>query len=155
MDIEFYQCFQLNEEECSIVKEYSEKFLQNDFNDNDINNKNNLLEKNFEEMMEELQCEKFIAMGHLIEIMFSQNEINAQKIINIILYLFKNKIISDDDIKHGIVLGLVKFKKNIIDYPNTKKYFQNFIDNIKVNKVLDEKILIVYQRCCDSIEKNF
>ena len=155
MDIEFYQCFQLNEEECSIVKEYSEKFLQNDFNDNDINNKNNILEKNFEEMMEELQCEKFIAMGHLIEIMFSQNEINAQKIINIILYLFKNKLISDDDIKHGIVLGLVKFKKNIIDYPNTKKYFQNFIDNIKVNKVLDEKILIVYQRCCDSIEKNF
>ena len=155
MDIEFYQCFQLNEEECSIVKEYSEKFLHNDFNDNDINNKNNMLEKNFEEMMEELQCEKFIAMGHLIEIMFSQNEINAQKIINIILYLFKNKLISDDDIKHGIVLGLVKFKKNIIDYPNTKKYFQNFIDNIKVNKVLDEKILIVYQRCCDSIEKNF
>ena len=155
MDIEFYQCFQLNEEECSIVKEYSEKFLQNDFNDNDINNKNNLLEKNFEEMMEELQCEKFIAVGHLIEIMFSQNEINAKKIINIILYLFKNKIISDDDIKHGIVLGLVKFKKNIIDYPNTKKYFQKFIDDIKVNKVLDEKILIVYQRCCDSIGKNF
>ena len=156
MDIEFYQCFQLNEEECNIVKEYSEKFLQNDFNDNDIlnNNKNNLLEKEFEEMMEELQCEKFIAMGHLIEIMFSQNEINAHKIINITLYLFKNKIISDDDIKHGIVLGLVKFKKNIIDYPNTKKYFQNFIDNIKRNKVLDEKILIVYQRCCDSIEKN-
>ena len=155
MDIEFYQCFQLNEEECSIVKEYSEKFLQNDFDNNNIDNKNNLLEKNFEEMMEELQCEKFIAMGNLIEIMFSQNEINAKKIINIILYLFKNKLISDDDIKHGIVLGLVKFKKNIIDYPNTKKYFQNFIDNIKINKVLDEKILIVYQRCCDSIEKNF
>ena len=106
-------------------------------------------------MMEELQCENFIAMGHLIEIMFSQNETNAKKIINIILYLFKNNIISDEDIKHGIVLGLVKFKKNIIDYPNTKKYFQNFIDNIKINKVLDEKILMVYQRCCDSIEKHF
>jgi hypothetical protein len=155
MDIEFYQCFQLNEEECDIVKQYCEKFLENDLNDNNINNKNNLLEKNFDEMMEELQCEKFIAMGHLIEIMFSQNEINAQKIINIVLYLFKNNIISDEDIKHGIVLGLVKFKKNIIDYPNTKKYFQNFIDNIKKNKVLYEKILIVYQRCCDSIEKNF
>ena len=155
MDIEFYQCFQLTEEECDIVKEYCEKFLQYDIDDNNINNKNNLLEKNFDEMMEELQCEKFIAMGHLIEIMFSQNEINAQKIINIVLYLFKNNIISDEDIKHGIVLGLVKFKKNIIDYPNTKKYFQNFIDNIKKNKVLDEKILIVYQRCCDSIEKNF
>ena len=155
MDIEFYQCFQLNEEECSIVKEYCDKLLQNDIFDNNIENKNNILEKYFDEMMEELQCEKFIAVGHLIEIMFSQNEINANKIINIILYLFKNKLISDDDIKHGIVLGLVKFKKNIIDYPNTKKYFQNFINNIKVNKVLDEKILHVYQRCCDSIEKNF
>ncbi len=155
MDIEFYQCFQLNEEECDIVKQYSEKFLENDINDNSINDKNNLLEKNFEEMMEELQCENFIVMGHLIEIMFSQNETNAKKIINIILYLFKNNIISDEDIKHGIVLGLVKFKKNIIDYPNTKKYFQNFIDNIKINKVLDEKILMVYQRCCDSIEKHF
>ena len=155
MDLEFYQCFQLNEEECDIVKEYCEKFLQNDIDDNNINTKNNLLEKNFEEMMEELQCEKFIAMGHLIEIMFSQNEINAKKIINIILYLFKNTLINDEDIKHGIVLGLVKFKKNIIDYPNTKKYFQNFIDNIKSNKVLDEKILVVYQRCCDNIGKNF
>ena len=155
MDIEFYQCFQLNEEECYIVKEYCDKFLQYDIDDNNINNKNNLLEKNFEEMMEELQCEKFIAMGHLIEIMFSQNEMNAKKIINIILYLFKKSLINDDDIKHGIVLGLVKFKKNIIDYPNTKKYFQNFIDNIKTNKVLDEKILLVYQRCCDSMGKNF
>ena len=155
MDIEFYQCFQLNEEECDIVKEYCEKFLQSDIDDNNINNKNNLLEKNFQEMMEELQCEKFIAMGHLIEIMFSQNEMNAKKIINIILYLFKKSLINDDDIKHGIVLGLVKFKKNIIDYPNTKKYFQNFIDNIKINKVLDEKILLVYQRCCDSMGKNF
>ena len=106
-------------------------------------------------MMEELQCEKFIAMGHLIEIMFSQNEMNAKKIINIVLYLFKHNLICDEDIKHGIVLGLVKFKKNIIDYPNTKKYFQNFIDEIKFNKVLDEKILIVYQRCCDNIGKNF
>ena len=155
MDIEFYQCFQLNEEECDIVKQYCEKFLENDLNDNNINNKNNLLEKNFDEMMDELQCEKFIAVGHIIEIMFSQNEINSKKIINIILYLFKNNIINDEDIKHGIVLGLFKFKKNIIDYPNTKKYFQNFIDNIRNNKVLDEKILMVYQRCCDSIEKHF
>ena len=153
MDLEFYQCFQLNEEECDIVKEYCEKFLQNENINNE--NKNISLEKNFEEMMEELQCEKFIAMGHLIEIMFSKNEINAKKIINIILYLFKNNLICDEDIKHGIVLGLVKFKKNMIDYPNTKKYFQNFIDQIKINKVLDEKILIVYQRCCDNIENNF
>ena len=155
MDMEFYQCFQLNEEECDIVKEYSVKFLQNDLDSISLDKKNNVLEKDFEDMMEELQCEKFIAMGHLIEIMFSQNEINAKKIIHLVLYLFKNEIISDEDIKHGIVLGLVKFKKNIVDYPNTKKYFQSFIDNIKINKVLDEKILIVYQRCCDNIKKQF
>jgi hypothetical protein len=33
MDLEFYQCFQLNEEECDIVKEYTEKLLKNDIKD--------------------------------------------------------------------------------------------------------------------------
>ena len=158
MDLEFYQCFQLNEEECDIVKEYTEKFLINDLKEEDINNneyKCDLLEKNFEEMMEELQCEKFIAVGHMIEIMFSRSEIDKIKIIKIILYLFKKEVINEEDIKHGIVLGLVKFKKNIIDYPNTKKYFQDFIDNLKNNKVLDDKMILVYQRCCDNIGKNY
>ena len=158
MDLEFYQCFQLNEEECDIVKEYTEKLLKNDIKEEDINNvkyKNQNLEKIFEEMMEELQCEKFIAVGHMIEIMFSQSEIDKNKIINIILYLFKKEVINDEDIKHGIVLGLVKFKRNIIDYPNTKKYFQDFINKIKSNNVLDEKMILVYQRCCDNIGKNY
>ena len=158
MDLEFYQCFQLNEEECDIVKEYTEKLLKNDIKEEDINNvkyKNQNLEKIFEEMMEELQCEKFIAVGHMIEIMFSRSEIDKNKIINIILYLFKKEVINDEDIKHGIVLGLVKFKRNIIDYPNTKKYFQDFINKIKSNNVLDEKMILVYQRCCDNIGKNY
>ena len=158
MDLEFYQCFQLNEEECDIVKEYTEKLLKNDIKEEDINNvkyKNQNLEKIFEEMMEELQCEKFIAVGHIIEIMFSRSEIDKNKIINIILYLFKKEVINDEDIKHGIVLGLVKFKRNIIDYPNTKKYFQDFINKIKSNNVLDEKMILVYQRCCDNIGKNY
>ena len=158
MDLEFYQCFQLNEEECDIVKEYTEKLLINDIKEEVINNTEyncTLLEKNFEEMMEELQCEKFIAVGHIIEIMFSRSEIDKNKIINIILYLFKKELINDEDIKHGIVLGLVKFKKNIIDYPNTKKYFQDFINKIKSNNVLDDKMILVYQRCCDNIGKNY
>ena len=158
MDLEFYQCFQLNEEECDIVKEYTEKLLKNDIKEEDINSvkyKNQNLEKIFEEMMEELQCEKFIAVGHMIEIMFSRSEIDKNKIINIILYLFKKEVINDEDIKHGIVLGLVKFKRNIIDYPNTKKYFQDFINKIKSNNVLDEKMILVYQRCCDNIGKNY
>jgi hypothetical protein len=158
MDLEFYQCFQLNEEECDIVKEYTEKLLINDIKEEVINNTEyncTLLEKNFEEMMEELQCEKFIAVGHIIEIMFSRSEIDKNKIINIILYLFKKELINDEDIKHGIVLGLVKFKKNIIDYPNTKKYFQDFINKIKSDNVLDDKMILVYQRCCDNIGKNY
>ena len=158
MDLEFYQCFQLNEEECDIVKEYTEKLLINDIKEEVINNTEyncTLLEKNFEEMMEELQCEKFIAVGHIIEIMFSRSEIDKNKIINIILYLFKKELINDEDIKHGIVLGLVKFKKTIIDYPNTKKYFQDFINKIKSNNVLDDKMILVYQRCCDNIGKNY
>ena len=158
MDLEFYQCFQLNEEECDIVKEYTEKFLKNDLKEEYINNKEykcEILEKKFEEMMEELQCEKFIAVGHIIEIMFSRREIDEKKIIKIILYLFKKEVINDEDIKHGIVLGLVKFKKNIIDYPNTKKYFQDFIDNLKNNQVLDDKMILVYQRCCNNIGKNY
>jgi len=95
MDLEFYECFQLNEEECDIVKEYTDKLLKSDLNDKEINNdeyKCDLLEKNFEEMMEEVQCEKFIAVGHMIEIMFSRSETDKNKIINIILYLFKKKI---------------------------------------------------------------
>ena len=144
-DLEFYQCFQLNDEEFEIVKEYFKKFLK----------EKEKLEINFNNMMEELQCERFISVGHLIEIMFSQNEVNADKIIDVILYFFKKGLIDDEDIKHGIVLGLVNFKKNIIDYPNTKKYFQKFIDEIKKNKVLDGSILRVYQRCCDNMEKCF
>ena len=158
MDLEFYQCFQLNDEECDIVKEYTEKFLKNEIKEEEINNKEykcEILENNFAEMMEELQCEKFIAVGHMIEIMFSRGETDKNKIIRIILYLFKKEVINEEDIKHGIVLGLVKFKKNIIDYPNTKKYFQDFIDNLKNNKVLDDKMILVYQRCCDNIGKNY
>ena len=91
----------------------------------------------------------------MIEIMFSRSEIDEKKIIKIILYLFKKEVINEEDIKHGIVLGLVKFKKNIIAYPNTKKYFQDFIDNLKNNQVLDDKMILVYQRCCNNIGKNY
>jgi hypothetical protein len=85
--------------------------------------------------------------------MFSQNNENANIIMNCIIHFYKNQFICEEDIKHGIVLGLVNFKNNIIDYPNTTDYFQKFINLIKENNILDEKILIVYQRCCDNIKK--
>jgi len=157
-DIEFYQCFRLTEEEFDIIKNGSNKFIKIFNNYNNLNINNNIINydnvKNiFDEMMEEVQCEKFIAIGHLLEIMFSLNNDNAVNIMNCIIYFFNNQFIDEEDIKHGIVLGLVNFKNNIIDYPNTKEYFQKFINLIKDNNVLDEKILKVYQRCCDNMEK--
>ena len=153
-DIDFYKCFRLTDEEFDLIKEYNKKFLglfKENNNDDTLKDKN--IKKYFDEMMEEVQCEKFIAIGHLLEIMFSQNNENANIIMNCIIHFYKNQFICEEDIKHGIVLGLVNFKNNIIDYPNTTDYFQKFINLIKENNILDEKILIVYQRCCDNIKK--
>ena len=153
-DIDFYKCFRLTDEEFDLIKEYNKKFLGLfKENNNDDKSKDENLKKYFDEMMEEVQCEKFIAIGHLLEIMFSQNNENANIIMNCIIHFYKNQFICEEDIKHGIVLGLVNFKNNIIDYPNTTDYFQKFINLIKENNILDKKILIVYQRCCDNIKK--
>jgi hypothetical protein len=51
------------------------------------------------------------------------------------------------------VLGLVNFKDNMIDYPNSKEYLHKFLKMITENNVIDEKLLKVYQRCCDNLEK--
>ncbi len=51
--------------------------------------------------MEDVQCEKFIAIGHLIENMFSFNVKNSNTIMNLLIYLYENKIIDVEDIKHG------------------------------------------------------
>ena len=153
-DIDFYKCFRLTDEEFDLIKEYNKKFLGLfKENNNDDTSKDKNIKKYFDEMMEEVQCEKFIAIGHLLEIMFSQNNENANIIMNCIIHFYKNQFICEEDIKHGIVLGLVNFKNNIIDYPNTTDYFQKFINLIKENNILDKKILIVYQRCCDNIKK--
>jgi len=52
-------------------------------------------------MMEEVQCEKFIAIGHIIENMFSLNVKNSNTIMNLLIYLYENKIADVEDIKHG------------------------------------------------------
>jgi hypothetical protein len=51
------------------------------------------------------------------------------------------------------VLGLVNFKDNIIDYPNSKEYLHKFLKQIKNEEIIDDKLLEVYQKCCDNIEK--
>jgi hypothetical protein len=52
-----------------------------------------------------------------------------------------------------IVLGLVNFKDNIIDYPNSKDYLQKFLNMILEENVIDKQLLKVYQKCCDNLEK--
>lgn len=151
-DLDFYQCYRLTEEEFDIIKEGSSNFLAK--YDPHSDNNNDLI-NDFNDMMEEVQCEKFIAIGHLIEIMFSLNSENADKMMKIILLFFKLGIIGEEEIKHGMVLGLVNFKNNIIDYPNSKDYFQKFINLIKENEVMNEKILKVFQRTCDNLTKSY
>ena len=97
----------------------------------------------FQKTLEDIPCEKFIAVGHLIEYMFSQNVNDSELSIRYLIYLFENGIIELDDLKHGIVLGLVNFQDNIIDYPKSKDYLQKLLDIIKSKNIIDEKIF-----CC-------
>lgn len=153
-DIDFYHCFRLTEEEFNFIKEGTQRIL----NHCTIIKETKLqeaLRADFEAMMDEVQCEKFIAVGHMLEIMFSMNVETADKLMKLIISFYNDKMIEEEDIKHGICLSLVNFKNNIIDYPNTKEYFQRFINIIKDNKIIDEKIFKVYQRCCDNMEKCF
>jgi hypothetical protein len=52
-------------------------------------------------MMEDVQCEKFIAVGHLLENMFSLNVKNSNITMNVLIYLYKKKLVDQEDIKHG------------------------------------------------------
>jgi len=54
----------------------------------------------------------------------------------------------------SIVLGLVNFKDNIIDYPNSKDYLQKFLEKIGNEEIIDEKLLEVYQICCDNLQNS-
>ena len=66
-DIDFYKCFRLTDEEFDLIKEYNKKFLGlfKENNNDDISKDKNI-KKYFDEIMEEVQCEKFIAIGRLL-----------------------------------------------------------------------------------------
>jgi len=146
-DIEFYQCFKLTDEEFAKIKTLNNSILKLKVYDvNDIRD-------NFEATLEAVFCEKFIAVGHLLENIFSQNVNHSNITMNYLIYLYQKEIIDSEDIKHGIVLGLVNFIDNLVDYPNTKDYLLKFLELIKVNSIMDEKLLKVYQRCCENLEK--
>jgi hypothetical protein len=52
-------------------------------------------------MLEEVQCEKFIAVGHIIENMFVYDNKKSSIIMNILINLFSLKLIDEEDLKHG------------------------------------------------------
>jgi len=152
-DITFYQCFKLTDDEFIIIKSIHKEMF------NYLNNKDEL-SRLFNNLLEEVLCEKFIAVGHILENMFSFDVKNANKTFDLFLQLYDLNTIDNEDIKHGylffnfsIVLGLVNFKDNMIDYPNSKTYLKRFLNLIAQKNIIDEKLLIVYEHCCDNIEK--
>ena len=55
----------------------------------------------FNDMLEEVQCEKFIAVGHMIENMFIYDNRKSNYIMNLLISLFLYKTIDEEDLKHG------------------------------------------------------
>ncbi len=55
----------------------------------------------FNEMLEEVQCEKFIAVGHMIENMFIYDIKKSNYIMNLLILLFSYQTIDEEDLKHG------------------------------------------------------
>lgn len=55
----------------------------------------------FNTMLEEVQCEKFIAVGHMIENMFIYDNRKSTYIMNLLISLFSFKTIDEEDLKHG------------------------------------------------------
>jgi len=95
-DIEFYQCFNLTEEEFDVIKEFNNRYIS-------IEHELSLddLKKDFLELLENVPCEKFIAVGHLIENFFSQSPKESEITMQYLLKLLENKLIELDDLKHG------------------------------------------------------
>lgn len=95
-DIEFYQCFKLSEDEFELIKKINLLY---------INNYENITQEeiktSFQKTLEEIPCEKFIAVGHILEFMFSQNVNDAEISIKYLIYLHDNSLIDSDDLKHG------------------------------------------------------
>jgi hypothetical protein len=97
-DIEFYQCFRLTEEEFALIKK-----ANNELNTEcqEAESSEDEIKKIFEKLTEDLQCEKFIVVGHILENMFSQNVKHSNATSNMLIYLFTKGLISNEDIKHG------------------------------------------------------
>lgn len=96
-DIQFYQCFKLTEDEFAIINKavniYIKEWIQGSKFKNEI--------EEFYKLIDEVPCEKFIAVGHILEIMFSKNTEDSKAIREILLFFYDNKVLDGEDIKHG------------------------------------------------------
>lgn len=97
-DIQFYQCFKLTEEEFKLVIETNIILIKEW-----VGNRSNfaLQEAEFSKLINQIPCEKFIAVGHILEIMFSKNTEDAKSIRDYLLCFYDNKVLDGEDIKHG------------------------------------------------------
>lgn len=95
-DIEFYQCFKLTHEEFEIIKEHNNHYISIESQQSEEE-----MNQNFVQMLDEVPCEKFIAVGHLIENFFSQNKKDSEVTMSYVVKLLENGTIDIDDVKHG------------------------------------------------------
>lgn len=95
-DIQFYQCFKLEDDDSKIIFNYNKQFIQ--FY---VSKSFSQLKEKFKYMITELTCEKFIAVGHLLDTMFSMNTENAKYVREYLMYFFDEGIIDNEDVKHG------------------------------------------------------
>lgn len=96
-DIQFYQCFKLTEEEFSLVNKAVNMYIIEWTKGKEFKSQID----GFRQLIDEVPCEKFIAVGHILEIMFSKNTEDAKAIREFLLFFFDNKVLDGEDIKHG------------------------------------------------------
>lgn len=148
-DITFYQSFRLSDDEQKVISKKNKILIS--FYSNSLHKTN--IKAEFLSLIEEITCEKFIIVGHILDIMYSMNYENATTIIEYLIYLFQEGVIDKEDIKHGIVLGLVNFKDNITNFPSSKAYLKKFLLKLTELDIIDINLEKVYETCCDNIEK--
>ena len=96
-DIQFYQCFKLESEESELIINYNKKILETFANKKDLGK----IKEIFNKMIKEAQCEKFIAVGHILDSMFSMDKENAKLIREYLIFLIIEEVLDSEDIKHG------------------------------------------------------
>lgn len=93
-DIGFYKTLRLTDQECLKMSAFNNSLLTN-------NLCHDKAKSNFLLLIDMIPCEKFIAVGYIIEYMFLRNFEEFSIIKNFVLYLFESDVLDKNDIKHG------------------------------------------------------